>query len=309
MRGHGAIFFLAALTAALLVGVGEAPQVSGKAVDAEEDPANAGEPFFEGSKSDPRLCVMEGDEKVCCGTSAKKPCRGARFLHPVMRPLAACLADKLHLGGDKDRCPGGIGETFRGMALQDSYKSLGPGWSLHNYGLAFDACCYFKSKDCSKSNLINIAVGGIKTWKKKGETRCQAAVRMDKSVKSKEAALTVTGLKAFKETLPLVESCYEEAGLTFGKWSWGVGWKDYFDAPHFQYLPSAEAGFYKKKSDRKNGAHIFMKLHEDCYGGDRLTMLKDLYAADRPEALLEARKEGCGSQAYALYQDFIKNVK
>jgi hypothetical protein len=252
---------------------------------------------------------MEGGKKVCCGTSAKKTCSGARFLHPVMRPLAACLAEKLHLGGDEDRCPGGIGETFRGMALQESYKSLGSGWSLHNYGLALDACCYFKSKDCSKDNLINIAVGGIKTWKKNGQTRCQAAVRMDKSMKSKDAALTVTGLKEFKETLPLVESCYEEAGLTFGKWSWGVGWKDYFDAPHFQYLPSAEAGFYKKPSERRNGAHIFIRLYEDCYPGDRLTMMQELYASPTPEALLESKKQECGSRAHELYLDFIKNIK
>ncbi len=305
MKTYGSIQLCTVLAALVLVGAGKDPE-AGDVPSGGEEGAGL---FFEGSKSDPRLCFMEGEKKVCCGTAAGKGCRGARFLHPAMRPLASCLAEKLRLGGDADRCPGGIGETFRGLALQDSYKSLGPGWSLHNYGLALDACCYFKSKDCSKDNLINIAVGGIKTWKKKGETRCQAAVRMDKSVKSKEAALTVTGLEAFKETLPLVESCYAQAGITFDKWNWGVGWQDYFDAPHFQYLPSPDAGFYTKPSKRKNGAHIFIRLQEDCYPGDRRAMLRDLYAASTPEAFLESLKDGCGSRAFTLHDDFMKSFK
>lgn len=261
--------------------------------------------FFEGSKFDPRICVEKKGEKKCCGMTKTSMCRGADYLHPSMKPLAACLQEKLHLGGEPAKCPGGIGESFRSFSLQKSYKSLSPGWSLHNYGLAFDACCYFKSHDCSKDNLINKAVGGIKTWKKNGRTRCQAAVRMDKSMKSKAVVEQVHGLKEFSEVLPLVKECYAEAGIPFGEWNWGIGWKDYFDAPHFQYFPSNEAGFYTKKSKRKNGAHFFVRLLKDCYEGNRLNMLEELYESKTPGIFIEKHKDDCGKAAFEMYMDFM----
>jgi hypothetical protein len=284
----------------------EAPPGAGEQDDGETPAAVIS---FSGPKADPKICVTKGDERRCCGHTKKAQCRGSDVLHPSMKRLAACLGQALHLGGPPETCPGGIGESFRGLSLQESYTSLKPGWSLHNYGLAFDACCYYKSNDCSEDNLINKVVGGIKIWKKNGATRCQAIVKMDKSVKSKEASKMVLGSKAFGDTLPLVEACYSEAGLTFGEWSWGVGWEDYFDAPHFQYFPSERAGYYTKKSERKNGAHIMVRIYEDCFSGNRKAMLEELYASETPEQFLAAHKDGCGEKAFSFYEDLMKNIK
>ena len=265
---------------------------------------------FKGSKFDPYMCVGKGEEERCCGHEKQGECRGSDFLHPSMRPLAACLQEKLVLGGGKDTCPGGIGETFRTLSTQKSYKSLAPGWSLHNYGLAMDACCYFRSHDCSRGNLINKAVGGIKIWKKGGKTRCQAICRLDKKVSSKDVVASVTSQQDFRKVLDdKVRPCYEKAGITFAEWSWGVGWKDYFDAPHFQYFPSPQAGYYAKKSQRKNGAHFFVRLLEDCYKGSRKQMLEELYASPSPESFLQKNSEGCGKKAWSMYTEFMDSFK
>ncbi|MFH1437400.1 MAG: M15 family metallopeptidase [Pseudomonadota bacterium] len=299
-----ALFAILGLTAAVLAAD---PQENGGAADAGDGPAVV---VFKGAKSDPYLCVGKADEERCCGHAGQGECRGGDFLHPSMRPLAACLKEKLVLGGGQDKCPGGIGETFRTLSTQKSYKSLAPGWSLHNYGLALDACCYFRSHDCSPGNLINKAVGGIKTWSKGGKTRCQAVCRLDKKVSSKDVVESVTAQQDFRKVLDeQVKPCYEKAGITFARWNWGVGWKDYFDAPHFQYFPSPQAGYYVKKSQRKNGAHFFVRLLEDCYKGDRKKMLEELYAEPSPESFLRKNSEGCGKKAWSMHTEFMDSFK
>ncbi len=265
--------------------------------------------FFRGFKFDPEICAVENGVVHCCGTK-KNPCRGSKWLHPAFRPVALCIGQKLHLGGDANKCPSGIGESFRTLEVQKGARSLAPGWSLHNYGLAFDACCYFKSGDCSRSNLINVAVGEIVEWKKGGALRCQAVVRTKKAgLTSEKIAAMVTGNDNFPVVLEMVRSCFSQAGVPFGKWNWGIGWKDYFDAPHFQYFPSPQAGYYKGSKKGNDGAKFFLALLEDCYGGNRKKMLEDLFAFRTPESFLEKKAAGCGAKAYQMYLQYVAQIK
>jgi hypothetical protein len=274
------------------------------------DAQPAGGVLFRGKKSDPEACIEESGVTRCCGRPGKKPCRGAEWLHPSLRPVAACLREKLNLGGESGSCPGGIGESFRTGEAQKDMRSLAPGWSLHNYGLAFDACCYFKSHDCSAGNLINKATGGIVTWKKGEEIRCQAKLRLKKGgLGSEDVVEKIMALKEFPDVLEKVKSCYAGSEVKFAEWNWGIGWKDYFDAPHFQYFPAVKAGYYTKKKERKNGAHFFLRILKDCYGGERKVMLEELYAAKTPELFLQKNAAGCGKDAYEMYLDYMAQWK
>jgi hypothetical protein len=264
---------------------------------------------FKGLRADPMICVGEGEAERCCGYLTKSgkevKCKGAQFLHPAMRPVAACLVDALHVG-DSEVCAGGLRETFRGKRLQDSYTSIPGNFSFHNYGLAADVCSYFKSGDCSPHNLINKVLGGLVTWKVGGEMRCQAVYRKKgASHSSAEVVAKVEANPHFAETLHAVKKCYAEAGVPYGSSNWGALWKDYFDGPHFQYFASRRAGFYQKKK-AKSGPHVWARLLADCYDGDRMSMLADLYSTADPLEFIRSRKEGCGEAANELFETYVE---
>lgn len=264
---------------------------------------------FKGLKADPRICVGEGEDERCCGHvkgDKQVRCRGPEFLHPAMRPLAACLVEALEVENNPDVCASGIRETFRGKGLQDGYKSVPGGYSFHNYGLAADLCSYFKSGDCSKTNLINKVVGGVVTWLKGGKLRCQAVYRKKGSGPSKDVVAKVLANPHFEAASKAVRACYEEHDVPYGTHNWGALWKDYFDAPHFQYFASPNAGYYKKKKAR-GGPHVLARLLKDCYGGDRKRMLEELYAAPDPAVFIRSSREGCGAGANALFDEYIES--
>lgn len=265
---------------------------------------------FKGLKGDPMICVGQGDEEKCCGYIAKSgnevKCKGAQFLHPAMRPVARCLVKALHVTSHPDACVDGLRETYRGKKLQDSYTSIPGNWSFHNYGLAVDLCSYFKSGDCTQENLINKVLGGVVTWTKGGQLRCQARYRQKgKSGPSKEVVAKVMKNPHYPSTLARVKQCYAESGVPYGDSNWGVLWKDYFDGPHFQYLASTSAGFYKKKK-AKTGPHVFVQLLKDCYEGDRMGMLADLYSTEDPVQFIRSREDGCGAEANELFDEYVQ---
>lgn len=269
------------------------------------DITHAGDVFFSGSKYDPEICAEVNGKVKCCG-KPEEECRGSIWLHPSMRSVADCLASALNLGGNQEKCPGGIGESFRGIGWQKELRSVAAGFSSHNYGLAFDGCSYFKSMDCSKTNLINVAAGGIILWKKGEEIKCQAKLRTKKwGIPVSEIAKVVTKAPGFEEIIKKVQSCYQKSGVKFGKWNWGIGWEDYFDAPHFQYFPSHEAGYYRRKKEIKNGTHFLVEILKDCYSGDRKSMLIDLYSEKTPESFLEKKANGCGARGFLTYKNYI----
>ncbi|MBW2262385.1 MAG: M15 family metallopeptidase [Deltaproteobacteria bacterium] len=263
---------------------------------------------FKGLKSDPKICVGEGEDERCCGhltAGGEVRCRGPEFLHPAMRPIASCLVDALEVTNNPDVCSSGLRETFRTSKLQASYKSVPGGYSFHNYGLAVDVCSYFKSGDCSDGNLLNKVLGGLVKWTKGGKVRCQAVYRKKGSGPSNQVAAKVKANPHFASVIKAVRSCFEDSSVPYGASNWGALWKDYFDAPHFQYLASPNAGYYKKKK-ALNGPHVFVRLLADCYSGDRKSLLGDLYAAPDPVAFIRSRKDGCGAAANALFDSYVE---
>jgi hypothetical protein len=263
---------------------------------------------FKGLKSDPKICVGEGEDERCCGhlsPQGEVRCKGPEFLHPAMRPLAACLVDALDVTSHPDACDSGLRETFRTKGLQASYKSVPGGYSFHNYGLAIDVCSYFKSGDCSDANLLNKVLGGLVKWTKGGKVRCQAVYRKKGSGPSNKVAAKVMADPHYPAVIKAVRACYEEHDVPWGTSNWGALWKDYFDAPHFQYFASPSAGYYKKKK-ALNGPHVLVRLLKDCYGGDRRSLLQDLYDAPDPAAFIRSREDGCGAQAAALFDSYVE---
>lgn len=267
-------------------------------------PAPADGFSFTGSRDDPSLCATKEGVTRCCGGKKSHAGCGADFLHPFMQGLARCVVQELRVGGAPPKCQGGVSESFRTLAAQGSLRGLKPGWSLHNYGLAFDACCYYKSLDCSPGNLINKVVGGVKAWKSCDKKKCVARNGIKSGLKSKEVSALATGSADFALARQKVERCYEESGIEFKEWSWGVGWKDYFDAPHFQYYPSKEAGYYAGKADRKNGSNVLLAILADCYDGDRRAFLEELYGTPSPDGFVEKWRAGCGARAYEMYIEY-----
>jgi hypothetical protein len=265
---------------------------------------------FKGLKTDPMICTGEGDLESCCGYLAKSgsevKCKGPQYLHPAMRPVAECLTKALQVTSNPEACEQGLRETFRGKKLQDSYKSIPGNWSFHNWGLAIDVCSYFKSGDCSQQNLINKVLGGVFTWKVGGKIRCQAEYRKKGvSGPSKDVVAKVLANPHYAQTQAAVKQCYADSGVPYGDSNWGGLWTDYFDGPHFQYLASTSAGYYKKKK-AKTGPHVFAKLLEDCYEGDRMSMLTDLYAQDDPVEFIRSRRQGCGTEANDLFDEYLE---
>jgi hypothetical protein len=270
-------------------------------------PAAGADVHFKGLKSDPAICTGSGEEETCCGLVTAKGesrCRGPELLHPAMRPLATCLVETLAIQDNPEVCSSGLRETFRGRALQDGYKSIPGGWSFHNYGLAFDVCSYFKSGDCSEDNLVNKVVGGVTTWLKGGKVRCQAVYRKKGSGPSKDVVAKVLADPHYPSVLAKVKACYAKCRIPYGDSNWGVAWKDYFDAPHFQYFASASAGYYKKKKS-ETGPHVLVRILADCYAGDRKAMLEDLYATADPTEFIRSRREGCGAEANQLFDSYV----
>ncbi len=264
---------------------------------------------FKGPAADPSICVGEGDEERCCGYLTKSGkevrCKGPEFLHPAMRPVASCLVEALDVTSNPDACAGGLRETFRGSKLQDSYTSIPGNWSFHNYGLAIDVCSYFKSGDCSTGNLLNKVLGGVITWKAGGKVRCQAAYRKKgASGSSKDVVAKVLADSHLPQFMAAVKKCYAQSDVPVGNSIWGGLWEDYFDGPHFAYLASPAAGYYKKKK-AKNGPHVFVRLLEDCYEGDRMSMLEDLYSTADPVQFIRSRKSGCGEAANELFDEYV----
>jgi len=262
---------------------------------------------FKGLKADPKICVGEGDEERCCGhldSQGEVRCRGPEFLHPAMRSVAACLVDALGVTSNPETCEAGLRETFRTSKLQKSYKSVPGGFSFHNYGLAIDVCSYFKSGDCSDANLLNKVLGGLIKWTKGGKVRCQAVYRKKGSGPSNQVAAKVQADPHYPAVSKAVRSCFEDSHVPWGASNWGALWKDYFDAPHFQYFASPNAGYYKKKK-ALNGPHVLVRLLKDCYGGDRKSLLEDLYATPDPAAFIRAHEDGCGAGAVALFDAYV----